>query len=429
MRDRPRIGIINAYWHVHSSVAYLASCLEKAGYTVDVFLYSSDESLSGALLRETPFLRVHRFGNRSGKTDITNSPGKHTVAKGFKRFARTILPNYVRAFLRDLRDLKEYLQVKWLPVAGLIPGDLIRKVVEACAEDPYVALIGIEKGGLGVAGAVTRHTGIPLAYYSLELFTWDHGLTMGSSQMRILKRIEERYHRQCSLTIVQDEHRAQALLTSNRVPSSMRMAYLPVSLIGEPYIEPSHWLQSELGLAADKVVILSYGIMASWRSSVALATVAQMFPENWCLVFHGYGSTEIIEEMRDVDLLRRVYISQRLVPASQCEMVVRSAQIGLAFYSDGSLNDCLTGRSSEKIAVYFKCGLPLIALRRPSYEHIEAERAGILVGSIEDIPAAVEEILRHYDSYVENAYRCFRKYYCFEENFGSVLKALKEISQ
>jgi hypothetical protein len=425
MRDRPKIAIVNAYWLVHSSVGYLASSLEKAGYTVDVFLYSSDESLSDAFQRKTAFVRVHRFGNSSGKTEKLIAPRKHRVTNGFKRFVRTILPNRAYAFLREL---KEYLH-GWLPADRLIPGDLIREVVEACVEDPYVALIGVEKGGLSVAGAVSRHTGTPLAYYSLELYTWDHWLTMASGQVRRLKRLEERYHRRCALTIVQDEHRAQALLASNRAPSSIRMAYLPVSLAGEPNTTPSRWLQSELGLAADTVVILSYGVMRKERLCVDLVTVAQMFPESWRLVFHGYGSTGIIEEMQDVDLQHRVRISQRLLAASQCEMIVRSAQIGLAIYNERPLNDCLTGRSSEKIAIYSKCGLPFIALRHPSYEHIESEKAGILVRRIEEIPAAVEEILRHYDAYVENAYRCFRRYYCFEENFRDVLKALQEISQ
>jgi hypothetical protein len=404
----------------------MAGCLEEAGYTVDVYLYRSDENLSGDLLPTTAHVRVHRLNNDSGKTKIPNAPGKYRPAEGLRRLAKTIVPSRTRA---RLGELKEYLLVNCLPTAGVIPGALVRKVVDACAQDPYVALIGVEKGGLGVAGAVARRTGTPLAYYSLELYTRDHSLTMASGLIRRLKRIEERYHRRCALTIIQDEHRAQALLADNRVSSPMRIAYLPVSLSGVPNDIPSQWLQSELGLDVNKVVIFSYGKMSKQRRCTDLANVAQSFPENWQLVFHGYGSSEVIDEIRRVDLRQRVGISQRLVPAGQCEMIVRSAHIGLAIYSGRVMNEYLTGRASERIAMYLKCGLPLIALRYPSYEHIEAERAGILVGEIKDIPAAVEEILHHYDSYVENAYRCFRKYYSFEKNFGDVLKALQEISR
>jgi hypothetical protein len=426
MKDRPRIGIINAHWLVHSSIGYMASCLEKAGYSVDVFLYCSDESLSGDLLPKTAHVRVHRIGNGAAKPDGSNDRGRHRPAKDFRRLAKTMVPARARAWLYKV---KERLLMNCLPTAGVIPGDLVRKVVDACAKDSYVALIGVEKGGLGVAGAVARQTGAPLTYYSLELLPRDHPWVRRDVLLKRLTRIEELYHRRCALTIVQDEHRAQALLACNRVSSPMRVAYLPVSLSGSPNHEPSHWLQDELGLAADKVVILSYGIILKIRRSIDLAKVAQSFPDSWRLVFHGFGSTEIIDEIRGVDLLQRVRISQRLVPASQREMIVRSAHIGLAIYSGHDLNDTFTGRSSEKIAIYLKCGLPVISFRHRSYEHIEAERAGVLVESIEEIPAAVEEILRHYDFYVENAYRCFRRYYCFETNFDDVLEALQEISR
>jgi hypothetical protein len=252
MKDRPKIGIINTHWLVHSSIGYMASCLEKARYSVDVFLYCSDESFSGDLLRKSAHVRVHRIGNDAPKIDRLNAPGQYGPAEGLRRLARAIMPVRARAWLYEL---KEYLLLNCLPTAGVIPGDLVRKIVDACAEDPYVALIGVEKGGLGIAGAVARRTGTLLTYYSLELYTWDDPFTMTSGLMRRLKRIEERYHRRCALTIIQDEHRAQALLASNRVSSPMRMAYLPVSLSGATNHDLSQWLQSELGLAADKVVI------------------------------------------------------------------------------------------------------------------------------------------------------------------------------
>jgi hypothetical protein len=454
MNQRPKIGIFNAYWLVHSSLGYMASCLEKAGYAVDVYLYCSDESLTGDLLRKTAFVRVHRFGsnstkatspnakrldtdNKSAGRDVrtaadgaiwpytSNTARKATFTDWIRQLAKTVLPKGGREWLRELQ---ESVLLKWLPGLGIVPGDLVQKAVDACKEDRYVALIGVEKGGLAMAGAVARHTGTPMVYYSLELYTWDHPWVKTSNLMRRLKRLEERYHRECALTIVQDEQRARTLLTSNQVPSSMRLAYLPVSLTGGPNHMPSRWLQSELCLSADQVVILSYGMILKMRLCIEMASVAQNFPENWRLVFHGQGSPAVINEIRSVDLLHKVCLSQRMVPASQCEMIVRSAKIGLAIYNDTPLNECLTGRSSEKIATYLKCGLPVIALRHPSYEHIEADKAGILVDRIEDIAAAVEEILLDCDSYVQNAYRCFGRYYSFEENFRNVLETLQDTS-
>jgi glycosyltransferase involved in cell wall biosynthesis len=99
----------------------------------------------------------------------------------------------------------------------------------------------------------------------------------------------------------------------------------------------------------------------------------------------------------------------------------------LAFYRGEIINDRLTGRSSEKIALYFQCGIPIVAFRHETYEHIEAAYAGVLIDRIEELPAAVARILQDYKFYTANAFSCYQKYYCFENNFISVLSSLQDL--
>ena len=427
-RQSPRIAIMNAHWLVHSSIGYMASCLAKAGYLVDIFLYRSDESLSGDLLTRSPSMSIFRMDAGSMATAAGDNSGDRSnqtipvpMKRGLVNRLSHLLPSKRRAFLVTLYD---QILLRVCPEFRIIPEPLIKTI----AKRTYAAVIGVEKGGLAWAGPVSVRTRIPLIYYSLELYTWDHPWVASSTRMRRYKLTEEKYHRRSALTIIQDEYRGRALLADNRVNSVMRLAYLPVSVSGPPYRTPSRWLQRELALETEHVLILYYGWICERRLNLEMARVAQQFPEKWRLVLHGYGSPETISTIRAIDESKRVCISLKLVPADRRQDVVRSAQIGLALYRGEILNDRLTGRSSEKIALYFQCGIPTIAFRHESYEHIEAEKAGVLIDRMEELPTAVDRILQDYDCFAANAFSCYQKYYCFEANFETVLSSLHHIT-
>ena len=430
--DTRRIAILNAHWLLHSSVSHMATCLEKAGYLVDVFLYRSDETFSRELLKLSSAVRVFRMdatSSSSGRSETSANRGIHTIAAPMKRSLLKRLSDLLPSDLRRrLVQFYDEILLKVRPEFGIIPQPLIEAIVERARTAPYAGIIGVEKGGLAWAGSVSERIGAPLIYYSLELYTWDHPYLATSMRMRRYKLTEEKYHRRSALTIIQDDYRGRALLADNKVNSTMmRLAYLPVSASGPPYLELSQWLQKELDLGAEHVLILYYGLICEQRLNFEMAQAAQMFPEKWRLVFHGQGSPEVISKIRELDRKNRVCLSLNLVPADRQQDVVRSAQIGLALYLPENLNDRLTGRSSEKIALYFQCGIPTIAFRQESYEHIEAAKAGILIDRMGDVPAAVDNILKDYESYSANATLCYQQYYCFERNFEAVLSGLNHI--
>ena len=426
-RQSPRIAIMNAHWLVHSSIGYMASCLARAGYLVDIFLYRSDESLSGDLLTRSPSVSIFRLDARSAaiaagdnSSDRSRQTTPALMKRGLAKRLYHLLPTKCRALLVTLYD---QILLRVCPEFGIIPEPLIKTI----AKRTYAAVIGVEKGGVAWAGPVSVRTGSPLIYYSLELFTWDHPRVARSMRMRRYKLTEEKYHRRSALTIIQDQNRGRALLADNKVHSLMRLAYLPVSVSGPPYRMPSRWLQRELALETEHVLILYYGMICEERLNFEMARVAQQFPKNWRLVLHGFGSAETISTIRAIDETKRVCFSLKMVPADRRCDVVRSAQVGLALYRGENLNDRLTGRSSEKIALYFQCGIPTIAFRHESYEHIEAEKAGVLIDRMEDLPTAVDRILQDYDCFAANAFSCYQKYYCFEANFETVLCCFQDI--
>lgn len=420
------IAIFNAHWWVQSSIYYMASYLEKEGYHVDIFLYESNESLCDGLLKDSDSIKIYRPGQAT-QVDRELIREKRTgVLQKYRQFAKKIIPIWFR--IKILEMLKFFLFII-CPQSGIIPLSIRQKVIAMVRLNPYVAFIGVEKGGLYWAGEVAKKINIPTVYYNLELYTRNDRELKKRDVLRRLKPFEEKFHRRCALTIVQDIERGKILLSDNRVRRPMKMAYLPVSIAGDITLNKSEWLQNELKLPPGTVVILYLGFIANDRLCDKLVAIAQSFPEKWRLVLHGLGHPQVIDQMHQIDKLGRMKTSLRLVPVKERETVVRSAQIGLALYANDSLNARLTGFASEKIALYFKCGVPLIAFRYPSYEHIDQEKAGVLIDNIEEMPAAIEKILSDYDSYVQGAYECYKKYYCFETNFSRVLASLKTIER
>jgi len=413
-----------AYWPLHSNVCYLASGLAAAGWRIELFLCEASERFSGDLLPAGPAVTVHRI-----RSDRESAPGRKPGPFGAAEILRKIRDKAEGRFRRTrfatrVDDFWERVCRRLWPAYGLLPKGAAAAIVQEAKREPYFLLIGVEKGGLAWAGAVAARTRTPLCYYSLELYTWDHPWIKSSLWMQRFKVLEGRYHRRCAATLIQDQPRGEALLADNGVRSPMRMAYLPICLSGPPCQIPSRWLQDKLNLPAEEKLILSYGEVSERRLSLDLARLAQSFPQGWRLVFHGFGEAEAVDRIRAIDGGNRISLSLTLVPAQQRQELVRSAHVGLALYGRTNLNDTLTGMSSEKIAMYLQCGLPLIAFRYPSYEHIEAEGAGILIDRPEEIPAAVGRILGDYPAYVRNAFSCYRKHYCFEDNFGPVLAEL-----
>src|SRR5262249_40244106 len=184
----------------------------------------------------------------------------------------------------------------------------------------------------------------------------------------------------------------------------------------------------KLGIKKEQIVILSYGLIVEGRLCLKIATLAQDFPDDWVLVFHGFGDASIIKKIYDIDAKKKVRCSLDLVDLSSEPDVMGSANISLVLYQKEVQNDRLTGFSSEKLALSMQCGVPIIAFNYPSYEHVLEEGCGVLVDDLSEIPRAGSKILADYANYSSRAYRAFEKYYRFEANFQKVLVALEDLN-
>jgi hypothetical protein len=401
-----RAAIVCAHWPVHRMAIYIARELACDGMSIDLVLYQAPTDDSLALLEGLPINCLH-LGRKTGEPNGQPSSGRRGRSRSLgerilgkakrtlNRLALTLMPH------RALFCKKATAQVE----------DLVRK-------QRYSFVLAVEKGGLALVGHGMLENGPPLLYLSLELYTRAHPVVRSVPTIAALRRLESKYAPKVSVFLIQDEPRWQVLRSDLQLGNETKVALLPVSEPEEPEVQTSDFLRKHLAIPANQKILLYFGVIRPERDSIAVAAVADRLPDGWLLVFHGPCTPTTREKIIAQSQAGRIRLSDCLVPSAMRETLIGSADIGLAIYGEQSDNDRLTGFSSEKVALYLKCGVPVIARNNVSYEHLWSNGAGLPIAALEGIPQAVHEISKDHLRYRTGARRTFDRYYSFEKNYG-----------
>jgi len=424
--ERPRIAIFQANWPLQSQTLNCIHMLANADFHVDCFFCNTTSYIDLNMVAKQPQVRINDFGD-----GVDNNCRNPTPLKG-----GPFRPPFTELVWSSVDSKISKLMRRWPPSRFLIPlriTTLVPSLVQWQSEKlihgyEYVSFIGIEKTGLIWAGLLGDRLGVPYVYYSLELYTWEAPEAWRSTRAIRETRAEAIFHRKSRATIVQDQEREEVLIKANHVKAT-RSFYVPVSLLGEPFKEKTSFLQERFSLQPSQIVILQFGLLYERRLSIELTRVAQDLPLNCQIVFHGYGSEKYIEKIRRSDHRRRILFSLEMVPSRSILELIASAHIGLVLYASDTANDRLTAFSSEKMALYLQCGLPIIAFDYPGYRRLlESYKCGFLIRSLEELPEAIGGILSSYEDFRENAFACFEAYYHYPKNFEKVTRWLKAIN-
>jgi len=426
MITKPRVAIFQAEWALSINTANLLTMLARNGFISELFVYNSMDFCDLEDMEESPQIIIHWISHikkgmdsvwfKRGTSKLTVSSEKKKKKKVFTLFKK-VIKNIIDLFFLCLKVDR-----------GIIPQKTIKKSLNLMEPNTYQCLIGIEKKGLIWAGQIGKMRNEPFLYYSLELYTWDYPGYYRFFSSRRVKYAEERYHGQSKATIIQDERRAQYLLADNKVKNN-QILLLPVSLLGSPRREKSDFFQKKFSFKNNHKIVLQIGQIAPFRFGFELAHVAQRFPDNWKMVLHGWGKRSSLEEILKVDAGKKVTLSLERQKWNQLYNVVTSAHIGLVLYKSKTMNDYLTAFSSEKLALYLQCGLPVITFDYEGYEIIEKMKCGVCINSLQDLPQAVDHIINHYSVYRENSFSAFEKYYEYSSYFKGILNFLNGLSK
>lgn len=283
-------------------------------------------------------------------------------------------------------------------------------------------VIGIEKAGLEVASFFSRTFHVPYVYYSLELYIEDH-----YARRRFEWQLwsERRCHRGAVATIVQDKFRWSVLSASNGV-MDQKVFFLPIGVDDSTRVR---FGDEHIPCPDSENKLLYFGIISRDRFSLDLFNVSSGLPDGVVVHLHGPLSDLGLSKLFLKENNNKFFFTTNMLPESQIFNLVRSAKIGLAFYRTDNSNDLLTAYSSQKIAVYFQCGLPIIAFRSDAYEDLFSRfKCGVMIDSIDQLPLAVQEILSDYRSYSSGALAAFREVYNLRNYWSSMSEFFIELS-
>src|SRR5271156_898106 len=307
MRKERRLAVVQYSWPLQSYSKDFVLGLANHGYKVDFFVDvgAASRKLVDLGAFNNPGVEVHLlqgFSENSGQS-ATSSIRRWRSPKGD--------PSFMLAKSGRLGEFIEYSDL-WCTLTA------IRRKA-----DEYVAIIGIEKIGLILAGMICGRLNLRLVYYSLELYfeqpAWMPGPVL---------EWEKRFHSNSVATIVQDPLRAAALLKNNEVTET-KVLLLPVSACADHSANTKYW-HKLFNLEEHSRVTLFFGVLDSGRHLEELILQWSNCGSNNYLILHGYGYG-FERELRRLCVqlgLKNVFISTDLVPDTRVAELIASADIG-----------------------------------------------------------------------------------------------------
>jgi len=304
-----------------------------------------------------------------------------------------------------------------------------------CRNKRYKCIIGVAQEPLGLAAATfaSKSLGVPLVYYSIELYLLDNIRSRFPELYiaRLKKALERWCNRRAFFTIIQDDDRAQLLAAANGISIS-KIITVPNSPLGRAARQDSDYLREKFQISKERKIILHAGGLAGWTMSLELSEATRTWSGDWVLIFHTRATQNgdaYLDKVRAAADNSRVLFSLQPVPYAQLDALVGSADIGIALYRNTGQNVSQIGLSSGKLAQYLKCGLPVVTTDFPSLRRIiEGYRCGICVSDPQEVEQAVSKILAHYDTYSANSVVCYNELFSPEKHFDKVLERLAQIS-
>lgn len=305
----------------------------------------------------------------------------------------------------------------------------------------YCVLFGIDPYGLLIASLVNLRYRALLVYYSLEI----HSTKMNNCDvrnrpfsrrllyywhLRLLKLVESCLHKNAALTLIQDETRWNILRQMNNVVDASDVIFIPNSPMARTAeYSRSDYLSRRFGIPSDKKIVLYAGSLGEWIGVDRILLSVLNWSKEIVLVLHGRGNPTFVSHLMEyaTKLDGRVIISLDQLIEEEYEIMVGSADIGISWYADkDDPNVYNIGAASGKLFYYLKHRLPVVTNQFPGLpEIVEKHGAGLCVETEADIGNALLDILEQYETFSQNAQKCFGEYE-FSTNFARVVTYLSK---
>ena len=298
--------------------------------------------------------------------------------------------------------------------------------------EPYSYVIAVDPQGLFVALPHVQHLQVPLIYLSFELTFLDE--LRDEDDVR-LKKIEIEASQLAELVIIQDEKRGQLLAQENSLALE-KFVYLPNAPTDFPACQHCDYLRKELGIPAEKRIVLHAGSFDFWTFGEELFNAAHQWDDSYILVIH------IRQFPRKDDLVTRlmshcdpnkVRFSTQPIPYDRYGEVVASCDVGLVLYKITPTkftqkNLYHIGLSSGKFSYFARHGKPVVTNHLPTYREIfNRYHNGLCVRSIESLGQTLTDLDGDLRKMGKNNRHFFEDKLDFTKNMTRVLERIRAL--
>src|SRR6516165_5834114 len=318
----------------------------------------------GAREKWMRILFVHPEGNLANNPNLSAmiellTRAGHEIILRSRRgsFARHENPNVTVLEVR-YRIQRKLMQLSCHPRKWFL-GKLLITLVPPMTP-PADLVVGVDRQGLIEGAVIARSKGIPLAYWSYEIFF----TTESSSNFKALERREASSVR---FAVAQDDLRARLLSEETGIPND-RILRIPVAGTGTRPAARTRYLNKRFGIPADRRIAIFAGSVDEWTLARPLVESLPLWPENWVLVMHHrYGYVSDWQRSARHRMPSRFYLSEDSFPTIEgLGHMLHGADLGIALYNPTydtpwtGRNIANIGMSSGKIATYMQYGLPVL---------------------------------------------------------------------
>lgn len=275
-----------------------------------------------------------------------------------------------------------------------------------------LCFVGIEPEGVVTASLLSILFHRSYYYCSMELGS---ELPLQNPLIRkIANRFLKRVVQKARAITVQDLDRAEGLKKQFPV-SADKILLLPVGTTDGKISAKTRFLHDKFSIPHDKRIILYAGSIREWACVRELARSATSWPDQYCFVIHGFvphkNDPYFQSVMAYVDE-NKVFLSTDIVDWEKLDVLLASADLSIAAYAMTDDNTRLISSSSNKLASYARCGLPLLISHSDNVKRMfDKVRWGETFFEYSDIPSAIDRIVSDYEGYRYRCYQAFDAFY------------------
>jgi len=351
--------------------------------------------------------------------------GKHSFAANnllAKKWFRYFYYRYLRNFIKRIKEHISIIKSNKDKRRLIASDKFINMIDNNYSKKYYDFVIGI--GHQGLILAYLSFKVLPLIYLSDEIYYEGHPEFSGP-RFLLEKKLEREAFRRVALIIIQDEDRAKLLYKDNLKDYNLgNVVFFPVSFLGKAELKRSNFFRNRFSDIGKRKILLQHGSLTPHRRTNKLLEVSKHCPDHYALVFHGNWSIYL----HNSKLKAHCWISQPDVPLENLSKVASGADIGLVFYQNNNDNDRLIAHSSGQLALFLKCGVPVIVNNVGSLAPlIHSWQCGIVVEHEKDIYDAADCIISDYDKFCRKAILCFQSNYTLEQSYYNIQNRLMNI--